>query len=141
QGLPVVCYDRGGQTDFLATGETGHVVPLNDQQRFKEALLALYADPDTRRAHGARNRERVEQFFIDTCAARYEQVFEDVIAKRATAATRRGAVSPSPQPRDIACRARSCRNPIPEPPAPRPPVCGIAALLSDDRASREASIR
>ena len=22
-GLPVVCYDDGGQTDFLATGETG----------------------------------------------------------------------------------------------------------------------
>ena len=95
-GLPVLCYDRGGQTDFLATGETGYVVPLNDQQRFQEALLALHADPDTRRAYGARNEERVEQFFIDTCAARYEQIFEDAIARRATAAARRGAVSPSP---------------------------------------------
>ena len=25
-GLPVVCYDRGGQTDFLTSGETGFVV-------------------------------------------------------------------------------------------------------------------
>lgn len=96
QGLPIVCYDRGGQTDFLATGETGYVVPLNDRQRFKEALLGLHADPDMRRAYGERNRERVEQFFIDTCAARYEQVFEEVIARGATAAARRGAVSPSP---------------------------------------------
>ncbi len=96
QGLPIVCYDRGGQTDFLATGETGHVVPLNDQEQFKEAVLALHADPDARRDCGMRNLERVEQFFIDTCATRYEQVFEEAIARRATAAARRGAVSSSP---------------------------------------------
>ncbi len=96
QGLPVVCYDKGGQTDFLATGETGEVVPLNDQSRFKEALLRVHADADARRRYGARNLERVEQFFIDTCAARYEQVFEEVIAKRAPQAARRSAVSSSP---------------------------------------------
>jgi glycosyltransferase involved in cell wall biosynthesis len=95
QGLPVVCYDKGGQTDFLATGETGEVVPLNDQGRFKEALLRLHADADARRRYGSRNLERVEQFFIDTCAARYEQVFEEVISKRAPQATRRSAVSSS----------------------------------------------
>ena len=33
-GLPVVCYDRGGQTDFLTSGETGHVVKLNDRDAF-----------------------------------------------------------------------------------------------------------
>jgi glycosyltransferase involved in cell wall biosynthesis len=96
QGLPIVCYDKGGQTDFLASGETGYVVPLNDQLRFKQALLALHADPDARRRYGKRNLERVEQFFIDTCAARYEQVFEEVISKKgAPAPARRGAVSSS----------------------------------------------
>lgn len=96
QGLPIVCYDRGGQTDFLATGETGHVVPLNDQDRFKEALLALYAGEDARRSYGGRNLERVEQFFIDTCAARYEQIFEEVVSRKVTATSARKAVSSSP---------------------------------------------
>lgn len=96
QGLPIVCYDRGGQTDFLATGETGHVVPLNDQERFKNALIALHADTDTRRSYGIRNLERVEQFFIDTCAARYEQIFEDVVARKLQATSASKAVSSSP---------------------------------------------
>jgi glycosyltransferase involved in cell wall biosynthesis len=95
QGLPIVCYDRGGQTDFLASGETGYVVPLNDEGGFKAALLALHADPDARRRHGTRNLERVEQFFIDTCATRYEQIFEDVIARRTAASARDRAISPS----------------------------------------------
>ena len=34
-GLPIVCYDRGGQTDFLASGETGFVVQLNDTDRVR----------------------------------------------------------------------------------------------------------
>ncbi len=29
-GLPVVCYDHGGQTDFLDDGKTGFLLPLND---------------------------------------------------------------------------------------------------------------
>ena len=93
QGLPIVCYDRGGQTDFLRTGETGFVVPLNDQARFKDALLALHADPDSRRQYGRGNLERVEQFFIDTCAARYEDIFTAAIERRA--GTPRGLTSPS----------------------------------------------
>lgn len=95
QGLPIVCYDRGGQTDFLRTGETGFVVPLNDQERFKDALLALHADADSRREYGRRNLEQVEQFFIDTCAAKYEQVFESVLARKMHAASSSKTVSSS----------------------------------------------
>ena len=32
-GLPIVCYDRGGQTDFLASGETGFVVQAERHRR------------------------------------------------------------------------------------------------------------
>lgn len=96
QGLPIVCYDRGGQTDFLSTGETGHVVPLNDQDRFRDALLAVHADEDTRRACGTRNLERVEKFFIDTCATRYEHIFEEAVARRAPRASARKRLSSAP---------------------------------------------
>jgi glycosyltransferase involved in cell wall biosynthesis len=55
-GLPIVCYDRGGQTDFLASGETGFVVKLNDTGAFTHAVRAIHADIYLRRRLGQRNR-------------------------------------------------------------------------------------
>lgn len=92
-GLPVLCYDRGGQTDFLVTGETGHVVKLNDQEAFVLALLELHRDREARERYGQHNRQLVENYFIDTCAARYEQIFAAAIERRA--GTPRGLTSPS----------------------------------------------
>jgi glycosyltransferase involved in cell wall biosynthesis len=74
-GLPVICYDHGGQTDFLRTGETGHVVHLNDIESFTRAIIELHDQPERRRAMGAHNRKLVESYFIDRCAAAYEEVF------------------------------------------------------------------
>ena len=34
-GLPVLCYDRGGQVDFV-TNEVGRVLPLGDAKRFHD---------------------------------------------------------------------------------------------------------
>lgn len=93
-GLPIVCYDRGGQTDFLVSGETGFVVKLNDTAAFTNAVHALYADIYLRRRFGQRNRQLVENYFIDSCAARYEQVFEAAIEKRVSA--HRRVASPTP---------------------------------------------
>jgi glycosyltransferase involved in cell wall biosynthesis len=87
-GLPVLCYDRGGQTDFLTTGETGHVVKLNDRDAFIRALIQLHTDRETRERYGRHNRKLVENYFIDTCAARYEQVFTAAIDRRAGACRR-----------------------------------------------------
>lgn len=92
-GLPVLCYDRGGQTDFLVTGETGHVVKLNDQESFVRALLELHRDGEARERHGRHNRQLVENYFIDSCAARYEHIFTAAIERRA--GTPKGLASPS----------------------------------------------
>lgn len=92
-GLPVLCYDRGGQTDFLVTGETGHVVKLNDQEAFVLALIELHRDREARERYGQHNRQLVENYFIDTCAARYEEIFSAAIERRA--GTPRGLTSPS----------------------------------------------
>lgn len=94
-GLPVLCYDRGGQTDFLVTGETGHVVKLNDQAAFVRALIELQRDRESRERYGQHNRQLVENYFIDTCAARYEEIFTAAIERRA--GTPRGLTSPSPR--------------------------------------------
>jgi len=84
-GLPVVCYDRGGQTDFLKTPDTGHVVRLNDVEAFTRALLELHDQVEQRRRIGAHNLVAVEEFFIDRCAERYEAIFESACAQRQAA--------------------------------------------------------
>jgi glycosyltransferase involved in cell wall biosynthesis len=81
-GLPVVCYDHGGQTDYLATGSNGFVLRLNDTQAFADSIRAIAESADRGRSIGARNRQRVEDYFIDRCAERYEAVLERAIADR-----------------------------------------------------------
>ena len=78
-GLPIVCYDRGGQTDFLATPDTGALVRLNDLAAFTAAVAELAGSPALRAQIGERNRARVEQFFIDRCAQSYERIFEEAL--------------------------------------------------------------
>jgi glycosyltransferase involved in cell wall biosynthesis len=80
-GLPVVCYDHGGQTDFLQDGKTGYVLPLNDELALLERCRQLARATDTRKEMGKANLGRVEEYFIDRCATRYEDVFQDLIAQ------------------------------------------------------------
>lgn len=81
-GLPIVCYNRGGQTDFLSTPATGHVVALNDIGAFTEAVRELHQSPRLRQTIREGNLARVEQFFVDQCALRYEALFERAIRER-----------------------------------------------------------
>ena len=90
-GLPVICYDRGGQTDFLRTGETGWVIALNDITAFTKAVVELHDSPELRLRLSEQNRKRVESYFIDQCARRYEVVFEATL-KHAGRALRRAAL-------------------------------------------------
>lgn len=85
-GLPIICYDRGGQTDFLATPITGHVVRLNDLDTFTAAVLELYRSPERRAAIRRHNLTQVENFFIDRCAQQYETIFERVVLEGAASA-------------------------------------------------------
>ena len=87
-GLPIVCYDHGGQTDFLVDGQTGHLVALNDFDGLTRALVNLHDHPSLRAAMAAHNRRLVEDYFIDKCADRYETLFQEVT--RTFALARRG---------------------------------------------------
>ena len=84
-GLPVVCYNRGGQVDFLSTPTTGHVVPLNDVGAFTAAVLDLYDSAQRRAAIRLHNLAAVETYFIDRCARHYESIFESVLLASADA--------------------------------------------------------
>jgi glycosyltransferase involved in cell wall biosynthesis len=90
-GLPIVCYDRGGQVDFLSTPATGALVKLNDTEHFTRAVMDLYGSPERRGQIRRHNLAAVESFFIERCARRYEAIFEEAILARA------GALERSPQ--------------------------------------------
>jgi len=79
-GLPILCYNRGGQGDFLEDGKTGYLVPLNDLKLFEARCRELICDDALRRTMSEYNRHRAEDLFIDRCAERYEKVLRDVIA-------------------------------------------------------------
>lgn len=87
-GLAVVCYDRGGQTDFLEPGITGDVVHLNDRAAFARACHRLVMDPTAREQAGAENLRRAERYLIDRCAERYEMTLRKVTAARRSGGAR-----------------------------------------------------
>jgi glycosyltransferase involved in cell wall biosynthesis len=87
-GLPIICYDHGGQTDFLTDGITGNVVALNDLDGFTRGIVTLHDEAGIRGTMARKNRELVEDYFIDTCAGRYEAEFDAVLSRAAQ--TRRG---------------------------------------------------
>jgi glycosyltransferase involved in cell wall biosynthesis len=79
-GLPVVCYNHGGQTDFLVDGKTGYLVEAGDEATLTQRLLELSSNPALRTQLGHGAREVAEAFMIDRCAAQYEDLFERVSA-------------------------------------------------------------
>jgi glycosyltransferase involved in cell wall biosynthesis len=94
-GLPVVSYDRGGHLDFLEDGRTGHLVRLNDRDAFTARCGGLISNSALAARLGAANRKRAEDFFIDRCAERYEELFASVIRSSAPDSARRAAVAGS----------------------------------------------
>jgi glycosyltransferase involved in cell wall biosynthesis len=78
-GLPVICYDHGGQTDFLENDHTGYLVQLNDEASLIQYCQRLILNADLRQQMGQENLKRVEDFYIDHCAACYENLFSEVI--------------------------------------------------------------
>ena len=81
-GLPVICYDHGGQTDFLADGETGFLVSLNDRELLAKRIRMLVVDATLRQKIADTNRQRVERYFIEAMASAYEELFEAAIRDR-----------------------------------------------------------
>lgn len=84
-GLPVLSYEHGGQTDFLEDGVTGYLTPLNSDQLFQQRCSELIKDRELRERMGRTNLDRIQEYFIDSCARRYEELFENVVAQTPSA--------------------------------------------------------
>lgn len=78
---PVVCYDYGGQTDFLENNRTGCLVKLNDEAEFLKQVETLIENPQLRTEMSQYCVEKVEEYYIDNCAKKYEKLFEELISQ------------------------------------------------------------
>lgn len=80
-GLPVICYDRGGQADFV-TDAVGRLLRLGDQETFREELARFAARPGLRAELGAAARRLAAEYSIERYAERYRAVYEECCAAR-----------------------------------------------------------
>ena len=79
-GLPVVCYDRGGQRDFLENGRTGYLVELGNKAEFASRLEELLKSPALRAEISSHNKEYVKEFYIGSVAQKYLSIFQEAVA-------------------------------------------------------------
>ncbi len=75
-GRPVVATGTPGMEDYIADGETGHLVPVGDSEAMAARILGLLADPVTAAAMGEAGRSAVAQRY--TTAAMCAQLREIV---------------------------------------------------------------
>ena len=81
-GLPVISYDRGGQTDFLREGTTGHLIALGNKADFASKLKELLNSEPTRTEIRAHNKKYVKEFYIEHVAEKYISIFNEVASSR-----------------------------------------------------------
>ncbi len=81
-GRPVVASRVGGVPEFVIDGETGLLVPPDDPVALAAALRRLVADPLlARQLTLAARAQAVDKFSIARCAAEYEAVYRDAVAR------------------------------------------------------------
>jgi glycosyltransferase involved in cell wall biosynthesis len=80
-GKPIVASDSGGLRDIVADGETGFLVPPEDREALAGAMRRLIGDGELRRRLGANARERAATFSPAAIVPRFEQAYEQAIAK------------------------------------------------------------
>ena len=79
-GLPVVTTDVGSVRELVADGDSGIIVPEDDEQALTTAISGLLADRDTAARFGARGRQIVEeQFRLEDMCRKREAVLADLL--------------------------------------------------------------
>lgn len=85
QERPVVAFRHGGAPEIVVDGRTGTLVPPGDTHALARAIEHLLGDDEARQAMGHAARARaVELYAADVVTRRIEQVYDRVLAARAS---------------------------------------------------------
>jgi glycosyltransferase involved in cell wall biosynthesis len=82
-GLPVVATNVGGIPDLLTDGETGLLVPDDDDQAMSGTVLRLLRDPELAGRLSANGRKLAERSSWKRVRLQWEQLFANVMAQPA----------------------------------------------------------
>jgi L-malate glycosyltransferase len=81
-GLPIVCTNNGGQTDFIFSGKNGLLLNVGDIGACAENIDRLRNDKKLYRKCSKNNKNDVKNFYAGKVAAQYTTIFSDVITER-----------------------------------------------------------
>lgn len=82
-GTPLVSTTAGSIPEVVRDGETGLLVPPGDPDRLAEAMRSLMEDRERAAALGRTGRRLVrDRFTWSAVAARYEQIYDDLLRRR-----------------------------------------------------------
>jgi glycosyltransferase involved in cell wall biosynthesis len=82
-GLPVIGTRVGGIPDLIQDGETGFLVPSDDDAALADKLVTCVRDIEQLSRMGARGRDRiVNEFSMQRCLSLYVDLYNDVLKGR-----------------------------------------------------------
>ena len=82
--LPVVATEVGGNTELLADGVTGRLVPARDADTMARVLVEDFREPGVARERGRRARLEVERrFTLDGMVTAYTDLYDRLLAQAA----------------------------------------------------------
>jgi L-malate glycosyltransferase len=80
---PVVATRVGGNSELVRDGETGVLVPTNDESKLAEALAHLLAQPSLREELGRKAQSVARaQFGMERVRDQYEQLYAALVAEK-----------------------------------------------------------
>ncbi|MCU0821305.1 MAG: glycosyltransferase family 4 protein [Spirochaetes bacterium] len=77
-GLPIVCSDEGGQTDFLFNEENAILINVGDVDACAEAILRFYNDKKLYKKCSENNCKKINDFNAASVAKRYIEIFNQL---------------------------------------------------------------
>ncbi len=78
-GLPCLVTDVGGNPEIAKDGETGFVVPNDDEKALTDKICNLLRDQDLITKMGSAGRMRFEDHFtVDKMVSAYEKIYDDL---------------------------------------------------------------
>ncbi len=81
-GLPIVSTAVGGIPDMLSDGQTGFLVPDNDDRAMVEAIRRLVSEPDMAARLSCQGRQLAERCSWEAVLPQWERLFDRVMAEK-----------------------------------------------------------
>ena len=80
--IPVVATDSGGTTELITHGESGFIVPVNDEKALADAIITLIENPGLQKQFGQAGQKIVkDRFTSDKMAKSIEKIYKSLTGK------------------------------------------------------------